>query len=111
MEYMETVFDLGARDEEDAAFEELDKKLKRERKLLQLKQEKEAAAELEALKKEVEEELKETAMEERSQFRWNQDRKVQIKTLIKTPLCGWLTPWVVLEDRQTYKDFYRGSPG
>jgi len=65
MEYMETVFDLGARDEEDAAFEELDKKLKRERKLLQLKQEKEAAAELEALKKEVEEELKETAMEEK----------------------------------------------
>merc|ERR1712004_778422 len=65
MECMETVFDLGARDEEDAAFEELDKKLKRERKLLQLKQEKEAAAELEALKKGVEEELKETAMEEK----------------------------------------------
>merc|ERR550534_1316392 len=37
LEYMETEFDLGARKAEEESFAEIDRKLKRERKLLELK--------------------------------------------------------------------------
>merc|ERR1712043_127472 len=53
VEYMETKFDLGTRKEEDAAFQELDKKLQRERKLLQLKQQKKEEAEQKKLEEEA----------------------------------------------------------
>jgi len=53
VEYMETKFDLGTRKEEDAAFQELDKKLQRERKLLQLKQRKKEEAEQKKLEEEA----------------------------------------------------------
>jgi chaperone BCS1 len=50
LEYMDTEFDLGAR---QADFEELDKKLQRERKLLQLKKQKKEEAEQKALEEEA----------------------------------------------------------
>merc|ERR1711994_559013 len=57
IEYIENEFDQGSRQKEARAFEELDKRLKRERQLLQLKQQRAEAAEKEALEKEVEEEI------------------------------------------------------
>merc|ERR1712038_1140702 len=67
LEYMETEFDLGARKADEEAFEELDKKLQRERKLLELKKQQREAAEQKALKEEakaaVEKELGITATE------------------------------------------------
>merc|ERR1712038_2136897 len=67
LEYMETEFDLGARKADEEAFEELDKKLQRERKLLELKKQKKEEAEQKALKEEakaaVEKELGITAAE------------------------------------------------
>jgi len=57
LEYVETDFDLGARKADEIAFQELDKKLQRERKLLELKEEQKEAAELEALKEEAKAEV------------------------------------------------------
>merc|ERR1719326_2517328 len=51
IEYMETQFELGARNDEE--FAELDRKIKRERKLQELKKQAEEKKEMEALKKEA----------------------------------------------------------
>jgi len=65
VEYMENEFDLGSRKTDELAAEEIDRKLRRERKLLELKKKKEEAAELEELEKEVKEELEAKKMEEK----------------------------------------------
>lgn len=50
LEYMETEFDLGARKADEESFAEIDRKLKRERKLLELKQQQKEAEEMKELK-------------------------------------------------------------
>jgi len=63
IEYIDA-FDFGARKREAEAFEEVDKRLKRERELLKLKKQREEKAEKEALEKELEEEMTPNKMEE-----------------------------------------------
>lgn len=53
LQYMETEFDLGSRKADEEACAEVDKKLKRERKLLELRQKREEEEENKALRKEL----------------------------------------------------------
>lgn len=70
VEYMKQKFDLNKQKqlekEEEEAFKELDRRLKKERKILERKRKLEQKAEEEALEKEVEEELKEKSEDEDS---------------------------------------------
>merc|ERR1719356_1490044 len=58
VKYMQTAWDPNGQKEEEQAFEELDRKLKRDRAVLELKRQKEQEAEREALEKEVAEQMK-----------------------------------------------------
>jgi hypothetical protein len=53
LEYMDAEFDLGSREADELAAQEIDKKIQRERKLLQLKKQKKEEAEQKALEEEA----------------------------------------------------------
>lgn len=76
--YMETEFDLGARKAEEEAFAEIDEKLKRERKLQQLKEELDREKEEEELKA-LKESLKEKT-EEKEETGEEKEDKTEEKT-------------------------------